>query len=89
MKIHIPYVVLLALSVLILASCTGGATDAAPPPTVVMKGDRLLGMDVISTTPSLSFAASATKAKAAGAQFITLAVRWDQINPTGITYDTT
>ena len=46
-------------------------------------------MDVLDTTPALTFAAGIAKAKAAGAQFISFPVLWDQINPTGTTYDAT
>jgi hypothetical protein len=78
------------LLILLFLSCNGGNSGGktTTDPTVIEKGDRQLGMDVLNTTPSISFASGVAKAKAAGIQFITFPVLWSQINTTGVTYDT-
>ena len=83
MKISLHLVPQLLLGLVLLSSCSSGVST--PPP--LAKGDRLLGMDVVSTTPTLNFNATIATAKAAGVQFITLAVLWKQINTTNATYD--
>jgi len=71
-----------------ISSCSGGHSNSTPP-AVVPKGDRLLGMDILDTTPTVTFGSNVAKAKAAGAQLITFPVLWSQINTTGTTYDAT
>lgn len=83
MKTRIPFVTQLVLLLILLSSCSSG--DSTPP--TLSKGDRLLGMDIVSITPALNFDATIAKAKAAGAQFITLAVLWNQVNTSGTNYD--
>jgi hypothetical protein len=82
-----------ALCLGLLSSCSGEYPDGNPPdetpPTVVEKGDRLLGMDVLDSTPTVTFGTGVAKAKAAGVQFVTFPVLWSQINATGATYDPT
>ncbi|TAL33636.1 MAG: hypothetical protein EPN93_13540 [Spirochaetes bacterium] len=79
------HLLILVLSVLLFTSCNDENSTSSRIP----KGDRLLGMDVLNTTPSIDFNAGITKVKAAGVQFITFPVLWSDINATGATYDAT
>jgi len=86
MKMNLCAAFLLVFLVFFISSCSVGNSNATPA-SVVPKGDRVLGMDVLDTTPTVTFQAGVAKAKAAGAQFITFPVLWSQINTTGTTYD--
>ncbi len=91
MKTKFKNSVTLCLLIFFISSCydtTHRKKNPAVSDGYIAKGDRILGMDLLDTTPSLDFFAGAAKVIAAGVQFITFPVLWNQVNATGTSYDT-
>lgn len=64
-----------ALALLLLA----GLLDTAQGASVVPRGSRELGFDVLDTTPSSPFFDNLSRARSVGASYMILGLGWDQI----------